>query len=323
MDSTASLTIYVTPILPCVILFLAVTGIFASFLLLPSRAYARTNETGRVRAYDTSAALTKAPHWEAQWLSPRLNVLALEGKHTSEFSGSRRRKARSLPKCNSPSHPITSPLIFDSKIRPCSRSILNRVSTSFLNCWTGNQEITNCSGAGDLFTADRRASENFSNIKPEPAERRVFFFDSHSVKLDTMPRTARGATWKEIAWKPALALAAIPWAVMCGFNAVNGEFFSREYQDKWQLRYLSSWPWWAWALISFAILVGVIGEGAFRAIRKREFQIGGLNEELQKQIQAERQATADFLRRSTEIINLRGEVENKKSEIDGLNSSLG
>jgi hypothetical protein len=80
-----------------------------------------------------------------------------------------RQRARSLPKLNCLSRPITTSSKLCSPIRPLSTFKLNPASKLSLKLSTGNLANTNQSNAGDLFTA----SNNFSNIKPEPAERRV------------------------------------------------------------------------------------------------------------------------------------------------------
>jgi hypothetical protein len=147
----------------------AVTGFFALFLLLSACAYATRTKTGYASAVNAHAALTKSPLWEARWLSIRLNALAEERKHTNGFSTFTRQEARSLPKWNFPFHLITtsSKSSFRTKLR--SRSISNPASKSPLSLSIGSLANTNPFATGDLFTA----SNNFSNIKPEPAERRV------------------------------------------------------------------------------------------------------------------------------------------------------
>jgi hypothetical protein len=139
---------------------------FAIFLLSASRAYARTKETGRASVISTDAALTKAPHWEAQWLVPSVSK-----KHITAFSSSPRQEARSLPTWNFQSHPITTLSKLSLPTKPHSLSILNPASKSPLSLSVGSLENITRLNAGDLFTA----SNNFSNINTEPAERRVLF----------------------------------------------------------------------------------------------------------------------------------------------------
>jgi hypothetical protein len=57
---------------------------------------------------------------------------------------------------------------------------LNPAFKSLLNLSVGSLAVTNPSNAGDQFTA----SNYFSNIKPEPAERRVLLFDVQSRRAD-------------------------------------------------------------------------------------------------------------------------------------------
>jgi len=56
-----------------------------------------------------------------------------------------------------------------SRTGPISALTLNHASPFSLSCQTGKPKITNRSSAGQRFTAS-----NFSYIKTEPAERRVF-----------------------------------------------------------------------------------------------------------------------------------------------------
>jgi hypothetical protein len=140
-----------------VYIFLAVTGLFALLLLSSTRAYARTKETGCVSVLSTNAALTKnhLPRKATQWLSLRLPAHAQERKPL-RISGSTsflRQRARSLPKWNCQSHPITASSKLSFRIRLRSRSILNRVCKSCLSWSVGNLAVTNRSNAGDPFIA--------------------------------------------------------------------------------------------------------------------------------------------------------------------------
>ena len=76
-----------------------------------------------------------------------------------------RQKARSLPKLNFHSHPITALSKLSFRIKPLSRSILNRAYRSLLKLSVGNRAVTNHSSVGDLFTAFSKFS-NKSNRNP-------------------------------------------------------------------------------------------------------------------------------------------------------------
>ena len=140
--------------------------IFAIFLLLSVRCYAKRTETDApVFSHERALTTNHLPVKGDSWLQTSLN-------QTSEFSGSPRQRARSLPKWNYPSRPITASSKLSFRTKPLSRSILNRVCKSPLSWSVGSLAVTNLSNAGDLFTV----SNNFSNLKPEPVERRVLFF---------------------------------------------------------------------------------------------------------------------------------------------------
>jgi hypothetical protein len=130
----------------------------------------------------------------------------------------------------------------------------------------GSLENINRSNDGDQFTA----SNNFSNIKPEPAEKRVLFLcgQEHNVRM-SINIGARLSLWREIAWRPALALAGIPWGCLAAYNLLKSEFVPLDQQAKLQIRNILPWPWRVWALMSLGILVFVILEGAYRVIRNR------------------------------------------------------
>jgi hypothetical protein len=161
-------------------IFLAVTGIFALFLLPASSAYART-ETGRVSVLSTNAALTTnhLPRKANPWLAP-----SLQGNAQSPISASKNslwQRARSLPKWSCLSQPITTSLKSCSPTKLRSTFKLNPASKLSLKLSTGSQALTNRSSVGDLFTA----SNDFSTLNTEPAERRVLFA-VHSLQADNV-----------------------------------------------------------------------------------------------------------------------------------------
>jgi hypothetical protein len=302
-------------------IFLAVTGIFAVFLLSANRAYAKS-EYGPRSGISQNAALTTNPLLSKgdPWLSLSVPVPARNAQ--GSFSVSLRSREKSLKLSKSTLTSMQSWFCF--RTIPLSLSTLNHALPSSLNCLTANQEIGEVSNDGDLFTA----KSPWSNGKSEPAERRVLSFDSsenwedNGKLLNNMTETSRGKVWKEIAFKPAIGFVTVPWVIMGGFNLVKSEWLSRELQDKWQLRILNPWPWWAWSLISSAILIVVILESSYRVIRERESETEVLREDLQKQTKAARDADANFIRRSNEIITLQGLVQNKQVEIESVEDSL-
>src|SRR5438270_13645489 len=151
--------------------------------------YIRDGLRQRVNA---DAILTKLPLVEARWLS----LSVPKSAHISAFSDSRRQRARSLPKWNWPFLPTTASLKSSFRIRPRSASILSRASWFIPNSQTGKLETTNPSNAGKPFTADRLAPENFSNIKTEPAERRVSYQGYNGERYGCMD-TDRLCTYQE------------------------------------------------------------------------------------------------------------------------------
>jgi hypothetical protein len=135
---------------------------------LPDCGY-KKRQSGRACVVSTNAALTKnhLPTKGDQWLSLRLPAYAQERKplHISAFLNFQQQRARSLPKWNYQSHPITASLrsFFRTKLR--SRSIWNRAYRSLLKLSVGNREVTNRSNDGDLFTA----------FNPNPSEMAGFY----------------------------------------------------------------------------------------------------------------------------------------------------
>lgn len=119
-----------------------------------------------------------------------------------------------------------------------------------------------------------------------------------------------------------MALAAIPWALLGAFNVIKGEFFSRDIQDKWQVARINPWPWWAWLLMSIAIVLAVTLEGAYRVVRNRERDNGLLAKKIAELTEAESKARAEFLRRSTEIIGLGQDLQKAQTSIVEKDKSL-
>lgn len=137
-----------------------------------------------------------------------------------------------------------------------------------------------------------------------------------------MVETSRFSLWKEITWRRATTLAGIPWFLLGAFNIIKSEFFPRELQDKLQFAKINPWPWWAWLLMSMAIVIAVTLEGAYGVIRKRDNDITLLSNKIEELTTSEFRARADFIKRSTEIISLQGQAQNKQAENDSLEDLL-
>ena len=118
------------------------------------------------------------------------------------------------------------------------------------------------------------------------------------------PQTSRYSVWKEIALRPASVLASIPWFLMGAFNLLKSEFMPAKLHEKWQLRNLNPWPWWAWALVSLGILMAVILENVYKATRKREQDKHTLQGQLDGKDQEIVRERAEKLRTSTRLIEL-------------------
>lgn len=125
----------------------------------------------------------------------------------------------------------------------------------------------------------------------------------------------RGKLWREIAWRPALALTAIPWALMGAYNLLKSEFMPMGLQEKWQLRNLIRLPWWAWALASLFILAFVILESAYRVMRKREAEINKRDVALEAETKAAREATQKSEQLENRLHIVQSELETTKREL--------
>jgi hypothetical protein len=158
--------IYLTHILLCVILFLAVTGLFALFLLPSVRLYART-ESGRASATNTHAALTTnhLPKKGDLWLrtilpayrNPSFTICSIGLTHPSPvFTATWWHWNKSEFSIRSSCRfSIASPNSFGpTRISICSEP-----------CAVSKNVTENDS--------HKSAIENFSNLNTEPAERRV------------------------------------------------------------------------------------------------------------------------------------------------------
>jgi hypothetical protein len=119
-----------------------------------------------------------------------------------------------------------------------------------------------------------------------------------------------------------MALAAIPYGLLAAFNLIKSELFSRDVQEKWQFAKINPWPWWAWLLMTMAIVVGVTLEGAYRVVRKREKDIALLSNKIAELADSEFKARAEFLRRSTEIVSLQSQIRSQQAENDYINGVL-
>ena|SRR5215472_7671297 len=133
--------------------------LFGVFSLHPVSRCERTQHGAR-QCVTTDALLTTTHTRGASWLCLRLSV----------FSDSHKSEGRQLNLWNSPVRCQESArLTSGSRTRRPSASMSKRSLVSFLNWLIGKPEITNRSNAGDLFTADRLASDTSSHIKPGPA----------------------------------------------------------------------------------------------------------------------------------------------------------
>lgn len=90
--------------------------------------------------------------------------------------------------------------------------------------------------------------------------------------------TKRIPVWREILWRPATLLVSVPWFLVRAYDLYRTEFISPEKQAALQLRNWIPGPWWVWAMLSLAIALCVVLEGAYRAVRKREQELAALGE---------------------------------------------
>jgi hypothetical protein len=144
----------------------AVTGQNILLLLPFVRYYATSAKTGCADVVSIGASLTKAPHWEAQWLPQRvLHVPTRDARKTRSLLFAE----RSLNESKSQQWTTIAQSAFSSKIEPISVSMLNRSCGSRLIFPTGKLTTTDASNAGHLSAQN----DDSSNLNTEPAERRV------------------------------------------------------------------------------------------------------------------------------------------------------
>src|ERR1041385_6885487 len=134
----------------------------------PAKGY--MSRTDALRCHPQRALTTNhLPRKANPWLQTSLQVPA----RNANAPAFQRSKARSLKAWNScPQTPDTQSGSC-SKTEHISAAMLSHPSQFFLNCQTGKPKTTNLSTAGELFTVS-----DLSNIKPEPAERRVLYCGS-------------------------------------------------------------------------------------------------------------------------------------------------
>lgn len=111
-----------------------------------------------------------------------------------------------------------------------------------------------------------------------------------------MRKHTRRSTWREIAWRPAVAAVCLIFTIIPALTWLRDEFLPPAIQEKWKLpKLLPHWPWWVWTIAGLSILILTIGESAYKLIHKHEDEAekekGQLNDEIAK-LQAEiRQST--------------------------------
>ena len=152
---------------------LLLSPIFALFLLSASRAYARTKETGRVSVLSTNAALTTnhLPRKANSWLPPSLSKRRNSDQRVHKFPKAKGKVVAEVELSISSDYNIIE-IVFDDKTS-LTFNLESRVQiTPELVSWKSGD--TNLSNAGDPFSA----SNNFSNINTEPAEKRVLSLGS-------------------------------------------------------------------------------------------------------------------------------------------------
>jgi hypothetical protein len=192
----------------CVILFLAVTGLFAIFLLQPIRAYARSEVGTRYGSSRNASLTTNPPSYERRdsWL-PEVYVPARGTKKTRSLLP----EARSLNESKSQHMTTTAQSGLCSKTERISGLISVRSFASHPITQTGKLTTTNGSNAGHLSARNN----TLFNIKPEPAERRVLFAvqsvqaDNYTMRLDKAAHIAN-----ILALIPAGFCAYVSWVVI-------------------------------------------------------------------------------------------------------------
>jgi hypothetical protein len=203
-----------------------VTGLFASFLLLPVRLYATRAVTDAPGAFDTERALTTNHLHEKgeSWL-PKVYVPAPNGNQTpSQLS-----EARSSNESKSQQWTTIAQSELCSKTELISGSMLSRSFASLPIFPIGKLTTTNASNAGQLSVPNNQ----LSITNTEPAERRVLFLRPQEDNWRAMQparQPAKQNSLRESWW----------WKALSDFSTLN---------TFWQLGFASGVTWLSHILI--------------------------------------------------------------------------
>lgn len=80
-------------------------------------------------------------------------------------------------------------------------------------------------------------------------------------------------SWKEIFWRKAVALIAGAWFVIGVWDLIKSELLPDRYQALTVVKMTPHMQWRTWLIVTLAIVILVLLEGAHAAIQKRNVQI--------------------------------------------------
>jgi len=142
-------------------------------------------------------------------------------------------------------------------------------------------------------------------------------------KEEQQQETTRWHFWKSIVWRRSVAFVAVFTLFLSTATWLWDEFVAP--QVKPERRKVIEWinviPWYDRLLIGMALLVVLIGEGAFRHIRKKDAWIASLNEQIKTKHTREeiQEWIGQRLQESKKLKELRSDSE---SEVRALRHEL-
>lgn len=91
--------------------------------------------------------------------------------------------------------------------------------------------------------------------------------EKHSPKL----------VWRDILWRPSVAVVGFVFATVPLLTWGRDEFLSPATAEKWKIpKLLPHWPWWSWALLGLVVLLFTILNASSNVILKYENQADAL-----------------------------------------------
>jgi hypothetical protein len=82
--------------------------------------------------------------------------------------------------------------------------------------------------------------------------------------------SARLHSWKEIFWGKALLIGGALWAILGAWDLMKSELLPDKYQSWTLVAKTPHLSWQIWVIALFAIVLGVLLEGAHAAMQTRD-----------------------------------------------------